>query len=204
MVIHPNCQTMNHLLFGYSFAKNVWHWILKWCGLLNVQFVSIKECIQYAASRGNCSIKKKKLNVICTKKFGTFGQHVMRKSSAKNMFLLLKWRIQLFYRCSNGASTWLISEKTRQSGVASLFESSTSLLLLFVNIFDCLFFLPELFPQLLAIGFLIIFLYLSFQKNKIAFGFGILLFIGRIVYFGNTIITIIIIQILSKNIRSRV
>lgn len=46
------------------FSNTVWFWILQWCGLQNIQFDSVKDCLEYAAKWGNCPRKNQLMSMV--------------------------------------------------------------------------------------------------------------------------------------------
>nr|KAJ0209586.1 hypothetical protein LSAT_V11C400182710 [Lactuca sativa] len=55
----------DHILIKCPFSREVWEWILKWCGINHTPFHTIVEVIDFAAGWGNCPKKRRILQVIC-------------------------------------------------------------------------------------------------------------------------------------------
>lgn len=62
---HNGDENANHLLVSCSFVQNILEWILSWCGIAPRRFTTVVELVNFAATWGNCTRKRKIFIAIC-------------------------------------------------------------------------------------------------------------------------------------------
>ena len=88
-------ESVKHLMVECDFSKEVYYWIMRWCGFLNTQFKNVGEVIDFDVPGGNCPSKKEITKMILYSTLWNILLTRNDKFSIKRGLILQKQRISL-------------------------------------------------------------------------------------------------------------